>query len=448
MRRRRGRHLGLVVDERAIRVADTAGRVTEVTLDAEAIADPVTTGQALRRALDDARLAEQAVVIGVPARWLAVRSRAMPPADGEALAGAVRLAAEREFPGRADRLAIDYTPETTTADARQILLCALPTERLAWVRKLAEAAKLQVEAITPIATAAGRDGLMLHLAPGRCELSLAEGGRMVMLRHLNATLNGVAADHGDHDVEAATRALGAEVRRALVMLEQPVETMHIDDGIGLGAMGISRIGGQLDVDVEPVTATDGAAPRFGPALRLAAIAGESLDIDFAHARTQRAPRRRLTRPMRYGLLAAVVALVIVGWYVVEVVTLRTSIARDAAWQKVHSTELTRASNLRDDLRTARGWVDERPGHLERLRQITLAFPERGDAVATNVTLNENGQGVVTGRARNERDVLELLDRIQASDGLAGAKLVYVREADSRTREVAFQINLAQPGQER
>lgn len=466
MRRRSRSHLGLVVDEYAIRVADGAGGVVELPLQGDGLpgagepggpgglgepGGPGATGQALRRVLDDTGLRGggpgEAGVVGVPGRWLAVRTRAMPPAGGEALAGAVRLASEREYPGQAERLVIDYTPETTTAASPNVLLCALPSDRLAWVQQMMAAAKLRLVAVTPSAAVLTDEGLVLHLAPGRCELAAMHDGQLRLLHHLGTSLNGVATPDGEpHDLDAATRTLTAEVRRTLASVEATSGPMHIDDAIGLEPAVIERIGRQLSLDVRPIAAPTGVSPRFAPAARLAACDPQALPINFLTARTRRAPKRRLTKPMRIGLLAAVLVLLLVGWFVLDVVNLHRTIKEQRQWQARHEHELARAVMLRDDLRTARGWLDDRPAHLDMLLGLTLAFPERGDVWATNVTLDDAGQGAVSGRGRNERDVLDLLDRLQATAGMGGAKLVYVREADARSREVAFQINLT-PRQE-
>ncbi|MEX1016443.1 MAG: hypothetical protein WDZ31_06835 [Phycisphaeraceae bacterium] len=463
---RRRPQLGMVVDDHALRVADAAGHVVEWPLDAKAWPEAAATGAALRRAMEEAGVRGQAVMVGVPGRWLAVRPRTMPPAEGAALAGAVRLAAEREFPGQADRLVIDYTPEATTAEAPDVLLCALPADRLAWLRGVAEAAKLRLLGVTPAAVAGGAgrtggggaDGLTLHLAPGRCELSVSRDGQLHLLRHLGGSLNGVARHDGDgdepHDLDAATRSLTAEVRRTLAMLDRPAESVHIDDAIGLDPAVLTRIGEQLSLTVrraDPAAATAATvAPRFAPAARLATLDPDALEIDFTAARTQRKPRRQLSRAARVGLLAGLLVVLVVGWYVLDIVTLHRELADHANWQAQRRVQIDRATMLRDDLRTARGWLDDRPGHLDALLALTTAFPERGDVWATNVTLDAAGVGVLTGRGRNERDVLDLLDRLQQvraeAPAAGGAKLVYVREADARTGEVAFAINLT-PRQE-
>ncbi|MFA9476729.1 hypothetical protein ACERK3_00345 [Phycisphaerales bacterium AB-hyl4] len=459
MTRRYRQHLGLVVDEHAIRVADGAGGVAELALTGPGsgagggLSTAEAVGQALRGLLDETGLRGGgpggAVLVGVAGRWLAVRSRAMPPASGEALAGAVRLAGEREFPGQAERLVIDYTPEATTTGSPEVLLCALPSDRLAWLEQVAAAAKLRLAGVTPSAAVLTDEGLVLHLAPGRCELAAMRGGRLHLLHHLGTSLNGVApADGGAHDMEAATRTLTAEVRRTLATFEPAGGPMQIDDAIGLDAQVLDRIGRELALDVQRVATPASVPPRFAPAARLAACDPQALAINFVTARTRRAPKWQVTKPMRVGLLAAVLALLVVGWYVVDVVSLQRTINEHRQWQAQRQTELARATVLRDDLRTARGWLEDRPTHLEMLLGLTMAFPERGDVWATNVTLDDNGAGAVSGRGRNERDVLDLLGRLQATAGMGGAKLVYVREADARSREVSFQINLTPRGEGR
>ena len=52
-----------------------------------------------------------------------------------------------------------------------------------------------------------------------------------------------------------------------------------------------------------------------------------------------------------------------------------------------------------------------------------------------------------GKASDERSALQVLDRLKATRALSDVKLVYWREAEGGTREVAFGMNFIYIGTE-
>jgi len=56
--------------------------------------------------------------------------------------------------------------------------------------------------------------------------------------------------------------------------------------------------------------------------------------------------------------------------------------------------------------------------------------------------------LVSGKASDERAVLEVLDRLKGSPGFSDVKPLYIREVGGGVREVSFAISLSFIGAER
>jgi len=54
-------------------------------------------------------------------------------------------------------------------------------------------------------------------------------------------------------------------------------------------------------------------------------------------------------------------------------------------------------------------------------------------------VREDLRAVVSGKSRDEKTVLEVLDRLKQSKALADVKLLHLREAGGSSREVSFAI---------
>jgi hypothetical protein len=55
-------------------------------------------------------------------------------------------------------------------------------------------------------------------------------------------------------------------------------------------------------------------------------------------------------------------------------------------------------------------------------------------------MRENGAGILTGKAADQKTVLSLLGRLQKSERFRDAKLLDSRESDSRSRDVTYSIS--------
>ncbi len=127
--------LGLALGERSLLAAEVANAAAgpEVRRAAEFVypdglstKDPAALGAALAAFLKDGGFSARAAVVGLPARWLVVKSKDVPPADPATLADLLRLQAEGEFSSELKDLVYDYAADATAGHPTSVLLMATP----------------------------------------------------------------------------------------------------------------------------------------------------------------------------------------------------------------------------------------------------------------------------------------------------------------------------------
>lgn len=466
----RGKRLGLAFTDSGVMVAEVKAngraRVTaavSVKFTSELnLEHPGALGKHLYEVMRRERMSARRAVIGLPARWLMSRLKQVPPVEGEALSEMLRLTADRAFSADGNELLIDYIPPTpgtpgnaATAAAKEdgVLLLAALRKRVEQVRQAAEAAGLKVEAITSstaalaMATAATSDSdLVVQLNDDSVEFALRDRRQLRLLRHVAMHVKAaepasvvtemrrvLAADVRGSAAESAQRLLVWDSAGAPEAVNQLIERLDLPKEQAGDLGTLAHVNGEVGHGLD--------ALRFAPAIAVALSAADVhlRAVDFLHSRL--APPRRQRIDQRYRIAGLVAAVIAVGvgslFYVVQ--GERGEVA-DLSEQVAHiEPEVEAAREMVNKVRYAEGWFDNRPRSLDYLRELTLAFPERGDIWATDITLREDRSATISGKATENRSVLELLDRLQQSPAFESVKLLYSRDAGRREPETAFSI---------
>lgn len=447
------RVLGIALADGAMLVAELRGNGRrQVTRAARfdfpqglSLEKPDALGEALGRFLRQHPFTAKAAVFGLPRRSVVIAPRKLPPAEPAALTGMLRLQAEREFGPDVGDWVCDYVPAAGAESP--VLMASVSRATVKQVRRLAEAAKLHALALTEITTclADRRDakpGATLHLDDGGGGLALRDAAGFKWVGHV------AAADHDD----AAPPSLEGELRRQIMLHGQDLLTSGKPLPITLWNTSAN---GKLELDVlrrSGATVENGDWARAGveapaelhehkwaaaPAVLGAAVmGGQKPAIDFLHARLEPPPVRRFGKLHAWGAAltaAAVIALGAMGWSLYQQ---QADVSALAAQLASMSNSITAARAEVDQIQEARGWFDLRPRMLECLRAMTAAFPDSG-VWTTNFTLRDDMTGSLTGKAADERVVLELLDNIKTGHGFSDVKLQYLRQADRKRSEVGF-----------
>ncbi len=473
------RILGLAVTERSITAAEVGvvhGRRTVLgaaefpMVPGEAAPDPAQLGQALRQFLRQHHLSGSRCVIGLGARWLVAKEKSLPPTAPDMLAGVLAIATEREFASDPKDLAFDYCNPVGSAQGQSVFLVAAPRRSVDHAVATAQAAGLKVAAVTSttMALASATGGppnarrLVLYLSPTAAELSLQSEGGFRLLRRLPVSPPPDAAA-GSDAADGWIESLAGELGRVVALLPGAKTPQDLDlliwNASGLPAAAMGALGKRVplrtrlcalpaDLEIADGPAAPAGELAAAAALALAGLNRPMLTVDFLHSRLT--PRKTVVLRKK-AVWAAVLAAAVLVAGVVLLLDWRSEVreVQDLKDQLDGMKEaLTAARDVVDKASLAQGWYDRRPKHLDCLRELTLAFPAEGKIWATSLAIGEDMRILVSGKASDERAVLEVLDRLKASPGFSDVKPLYIREVGGGARDVSFAISLSFVGAER
>jgi len=229
--------------------------------------------------------------------------------------------------------------------------------------------------------------------------------------------------------------------------------MLVWDGVGNDPAALEALGERLGLtlrlchpqhdlglDNGPDSLADGKFAAAA-ALALGALKRSPPAIDFLHSRL--APGRRcvVKRKVTWAALAAGVVLVVGLLLVLDWRKSRQDVAFLESRLNGMQGSVAAAQQVLDRASFVRGWYDRRPRFLDGLRHLTLAFPVEGRIWATNLAVRDDMRMSLSGKAVDERAVLEVLDRLKGSPAFADVQPVYIRQAGGNAREVSFAVNL-------
>ncbi|MBE0535379.1 MAG: hypothetical protein IH624_06885 [Phycisphaerae bacterium] len=454
--------LGLAFEERRILAAEVSMQTDRPQLVRQGVfetaggiedADAVQVGQQLRQFLRAGQFTARTAVVGLPGRWIVAKQVKIPPADDEALPGIVQIQVQRSFSLDAQDLAFDFYRRREVDASSTLLLMATQNRRLSQIALLVRAAGLRITAVTPTSHAirvferSGVD-LGIYLSDDGVEFWSGKAD-LPWIRHV---WRPKAAD------EQQDRLLQEEVRRQLAMtardgeagqrrltiytsqepaeasLQRAADAMSGPDTIVDGHTTLFE-GGLGGADVSQAGRTVGAA-----ALALAGCTGKAFYVDFVNSHSaakKRSPRVRVRRWAAILGGAAVIALiaVVVGW--------RRDVRDIATYTQqldAMSSDIAAARQVVDRMSHAATWTVRRPHFLDCLHALTGAFPDEGSVWVVSLAVRENKQGLITGQALRESNVLGVLDALKGNPAFGEVAMVYMRDAGRTTNEVSFAIS--------
>ncbi len=486
--RRSNKYLGVAINEQTILVAEVAnaGGRREVRRYAEfsfpegtSAAQLAGAGKAFGAFLKQHAFGAREAIIGLPARWVVIKPKDLPPADPETAATLLRVQAEGEFSADLKEMVYDYAGDSHPKQPRQVLLMAVPRERLTQIHEFAEAARINVDGITPSVAALGvaskalaaPEGIVVYLGGKSAELAVQMEHGLQRIRHFATSGIAAPAMAGGGTAVAmggsGSPELVAELRRTFAGIPQngtpPADRkLVLWDGTGLDEAARSAISVRLGMPVEAQNLTamgvggqqlTAEASRFAPAVALATcpyLEG-GLPVNFNDTRLK-APVESTTRQkMTWAVGILVVLALAVGALVWETQSEAATLAAEQANLDKHKSELAAAEALIKNVETAQSWYGGRHDpYLNCFVDVTKAFPpsqcyatkldlaplvnpikpERptpGMAVATTRPATGTLKGTITGKADNQRIPQEIVNKMLTSGRFPLAKVVSISE---------------------
>ena len=458
--------VGLALGEQSLTAAEVSlgerldvKRVAEFAYPANlTLAQPAELGAALGAFLRSQGISTKAAVVGIPAKWLAVKSKDVPPADPTTLANILRLQAEGDFSAELKELVYDYAGPIGSGETASVLLVAAPARHIASAKALCEAANLSLVAVTPSVTAlgaatgraSGKDAMVLSSVTGGAEFSALHGSSPIALRPLRGATTG-------------------ELRRAVSAVPtngSPRELVLWDGGdpesLGAG-LGVPVRAGDLTalgVDASTASATNGGR-KFATAV---AVAVESLGertpaIDFLHSRLA-PPKKPLVPKWALYTAAGVLLAIVIGVLAYDnLQKQQQQLAADQAKLDGMKNTITAADAFVGKVNFAQAWHSGDARYLACVRDLTNALPDDSATYATSLQVHEvtqtlkggktiqTGQlaGTLYGKTSDQQRAQMVLDAIRGLPAFTDVKPGGTQDA-GRGREVSFSITFVyRPG---
>jgi hypothetical protein len=274
------------------------------------------------------------------------------------------------------------------------------------------------------------------------EWTVQQGGALRLMRHTAMP----DADESASPMDVAAALRQAMTAEPLAAEAYRVERLRLVDAHGLSESQLVSLARAVGLDEAqrvdlaelahlPAEVLDSQTPaqQFAPAIALARGADRRHRpvVDLLHSRLTSPPRRYLGPRQRAAALVALLLAAGLGWLVMSVRSEAQAVESLRQQLRELDPTLKDAQRTLEQVRFAQRWFQARPALMDCLRQLCLAFPDEG-VQATELTWQEPGQAVLTGRGADTRIVLELRDRLQHSDAFRQVKLNYLREAERDT----------------
>jgi hypothetical protein len=469
--------LGVAIGERSLMVAEVAGgerpqvkRLAEMVYpEGISLADPAALGTALSNFLKHNEFNSRSAVIGIPVKWIVVKTKEVPPTDAKTLAPLLRLQAEAEFSTELKDLVYDFiSAPSDDATIKNVLLLATPRKYIQLVEDLCDTARLRPVAILPSALALGeltgsepnKNVMVLDVTSAGSELTVQRGGAAGSIRHLRGA-----------EVQPA---FVSDLRRAVSTMSSAATTAREIVMWGGAGLDAGALGEQLGVSVrspelsalgvdtsENGSNGDGSKYAAAVALAMLPMTDAGAPVDFLHSRLAPPKEQKIPRWAQIGGLAAifVIALSIYAYSYLD--------GKQSEWQNVqkevdsHQADSKKMDDFKSTVTFAQRWHGGDPRYLACMRDVIQAVPgnpNSADTYATFLEIKEAPRAVnsstagtskadesrslaghVDARTLSQASVQAFWERLRANHSFSDVK-IGATTFNARSREITFSIS--------
>jgi hypothetical protein len=467
------RLIGLALEEGAILVADMRWEKDRFIVSKAkcfvfpediSLMDPEKLGMSLGTFLQENGFAAKKAIVGIPAKWLMIREKVIPVSTKETVIGILKIYAEREFTLSPEELALDYTGAINYDKPSRLYLLAMMKSNLDRAILAVRWAGRDVLSVTASSAvlfsimcsemSAPVPRYLLYLRKGYAELLERDGGQLVDIRHIQ------------RDLKGETDAFITELRRILSCCQDSPAKEAADRILIWNASGdpyrneLKQLGESLPSNkkimepdnafVDKLSLTAGEdSHRMAAAIMLGRGFNNAdpfyLDFLNSHMHVKHSMIKR-----NQILWAAALTTGIMIVFLTMLLVWRAD-KRDVSELKAKLSGMTAdiesAKQMIQKVNIAAGWYSERPRILECLTELTTIFPEEGSIWVTNLALTEEMNGVVSGRARDEKSVIDILDKLKGNSLFSNVQMIYLQDNGKISGEVSFSMNFYYAGKE-
>jgi hypothetical protein len=440
--------LGIAVGERSLTVAEVLGGAeappdphatirnptTTTTRLAELVYSPTVTlespqaiGELLQGFLREQSFSARAAVIGVPAKWLVLRTHEIPPTDAQTAAQMLWVHASASLTAELGPIVFDYSGQNHADRATRVLLMGLQQRWLDRLTAMADAARLRVLAVTPTAGALaaasvpnGDESWILCVGAESSELTTRQAGQTRAIRYIGgASSVSSLVSHVRRatlpSLESSSATAEAAAARHLVLWDEA--GLQDDAVVALQtAAGMPIVHGSQRLTGVATTGGNSSRSLGAGAISLAMLAamGRAMEIDFLHPRIAPPPQPRL-RWRTVGIAAAIAAVVLMFTAgVADISRCQRQVSQGDHELAAMGPALAAARPFVGSQQLVESFHHTTPRYLACLRDLTLALPSEGQTCFTSFRLDANMKGQVLGHSDSERGVMGLIANLNSA----------------------------------
>ena len=384
-------------------------------------------------------------VVGLSTKYAVPTEVELPPIkDISSLPGILRLNLEKRSMLNSSEILIDYSgkPGDTTS---HLLVVSVLTKQIDAVKKILSAVNIKPVSITlSLLAAAGVEssGVTCSVVVGSdsAEILVQENGRLMNLRYipLRSDPNSEQSVPGKIAIELR-RLIMDEISSDAAIKIRLISTSRysgIEEAIAGIYDKIEFIKHQAKVSGDELTESCQLAAELGRMY----ISDEKLSIDFLNTHMNGKKESWMQKMLPRILTVSVILMLFLGYLAVD---WRMDVKAIALYQeKLNSIKnnVESAKEVIHRVNLARNWYEKTPRFLDSLRELTLLFPEKGDIWLSSLAVDESFNQVITGKAIEERTVLDVLDNLEKSERFRNVKMLYIRQAAKNSPVVSFAFN--------
>jgi hypothetical protein len=189
------------------------------------------------------------------------------------------------------------------------------------------------------------------------------------------------------------------------------------------------------------SSSGGTLPELAGLIAGKTVCNRNFRLDFLRGRVAEGRRRQSYRKIApriaLGLAAFLIAagLFSLAWYSNRAETLKLQAQLSSI-----SAEAAKAKDIINKVNYVKQWFDTNHNYMEIFRQLTLAFPESENIWLSTMAVDDSFNQVITGKATEEKAVLDLLDSLKKNSAFEKVKILYMRKAGKTTDIITFAIS--------
>lgn len=400
-------------------------------------------GAEIRKHLENAGIRERRCVVCIPLSWSYFLHLELPEGlsdqDRESY---IRLQAEREFPFNPEDLILSISFLNTSEGKNHATVAAVSLQHIHVLQKALNAAKLKPRSMTLGITSLvnlkdTHNNIVLVFHRDGVDMGIIKDGIPVCIRsftNADSTENegvSVETDTLIRELRITLGSLPAEIRKGIDTLSfigdsMPEKALRDNVMKFFSRLGIEEKSGETKIqgiDVNKVVSPYALAATINQLTRKSAC------LEFLPPSTGRI-KKILGRvsARRFFWLAFAAATVIFFICCAFFIQYRYLASLDHKW-KIMEPDVKEVEVLKENLKKYRPWYDDTIHGLSLLRDMTKAFPEKGDVWVKTLEIRNLQEVQFSGEARNNRVWLEMFSKLRQISSIEDLKVLQVKEGE-------------------